>query len=372
MSSRPEVFRREREKTSAEAGIYRFPSQPYPHSILLVFEEFSYDIGYSNKGSQEYVKGLLNANKSNMTGRSSGIDVRSRRSVELPFPKQLQDSSSITLNGFGRDPLVEQAMNELSQVMNSGGGTLGGIPETLQGMGADLARSLGAAASGGFGGAVDSFASTLSNYGVKDVVGATRYLLQKVSPMLGEMGQSLNLAAGQVLNPRETLAFEGVQLRTHEFTWDLYPNNVDDSNQIKQIVNIMKRSVLPSTIDFAIGSFEIERAFLKYPHICKVYLIGVDPDAFPKFKPCLVSNLRVDYGAGGGVSMMKGGRPAGVSLSVSLQELAIETAQDYGEPPEPRISVEVDESRFLNNFGGLGPDAGMTDFVPGFDPETLA
>lgn len=347
MSSRPEVFRREREKTSAENGIFRFPSKPYPHSILLVFEEFSYRNGYSNKkGSpQEYIKGLLTAGVDGTGNRSSGVDIRTRRTVELPFPKQLQDSTGIQLNGFGRDPLVEKAMDELSDVMASSG-SLGNVPAALQGMGADLARALGSAASGGAGGAISSFASTLSNYGIQDVVGATRYLLQKASPMLGEMGQSLNLAAGQVLNPRETLAFEGVNLRTHDFTWELYPNNVADSDQIKKIVNIMKRSVLPSTVDFSLGGFaNFERAFLKYPHVCKVYLIGVDADAFPKFKPCLVSNLSVDYGAGGAVSMMKGGRPAGVTLSVSLQELSIETAQDYGEDPAETITVEADQSR---------------------------
>ena len=61
MSSRPEVFRREREQASAENGIFRFPSKPYPHSILLVFEEFNYRAGYSNKKGrpQEYIKGLL-------------------------------------------------------------------------------------------------------------------------------------------------------------------------------------------------------------------------------------------------------------------------------------------------------------------------
>lgn len=349
MSSRPEVFRRAEEKASAEANIYRFPSKPHPHTMLLVFEEFSYKLGYSDadNGPQEY----LNVSLSTVgtTGRTSGIDVRSRRSVELPFPKQLTDSSTLILNGFGRDPLAEKAMDQLAKVLDDSG-SLGGVSGALQGMGADLAQSLaGAMNGGGVGGAIDGFKSTLANYGVKDVVGATRYLLQKASPMLGEFGQSLNLAAGQVLNPRETLAFEGVNLRTHSFNWELFPSNVEDSEQIKKIINIMKRSVLPSTIDFSLGGFaNFQRAFLKYPHVLKIYLIGVDGDSFPTYKPAMVRNFTVDYGAGGGLSIMKGGKPSGVSISLEIEELSIETADDYGEEPVPTTTVAADEGRFNN------------------------
>ena len=346
MSSRPEVFRRAEEKASAEANIYRFPSKPHPHTMLLVFEEFSYKLGYSDtdNGPQEY----LNVSLSTVgtSGRTTGIDVRSRRSVELPFPKQLTDSSTLILNGFGRDPLAEKAMDQLAKVLDDSG-NLGGVSGALQGMGADLAKSLQAGMNGGVGGAIDGFKSTLANYGVKDVVGATRYLLQKASPMLGEFGQSLNLAAGQVLNPRETLAFEGVNLRTHSFNWELFPSNAEDSEQIKKIVNIMKRSVLPSTVDFSLGGFaNFQRAFLKYPHVLKIYLIGVDGDSFPTYKPAMVRNFTVDYGAGGGVSMMKGGRPAGVSISLEIEELSIETADDYGEEPVPTTTVAADEATF--------------------------
>lgn len=346
MSSRPEVFRRAEEKASAEANIYRFPSKPHPHTMLLVFEEFSYKLGYSSdKGDpQEYLNVSLAT--AGTTGRTSGIDVRSRRSVELPFPKQLSDSSSLILNGFSRDPLGEKAMNQLAKVFEGPEG-LGGLGGSFQGMGADLAKSLQGAMNGGVGGAIDSFKSTLANYGVSDAAGATRYLLQKAAPILGEFGQSLNLAAGQVLNPRETLAFEGVNLRSHSFNWELFPSNAEDSEQIKKIVNIMKRSVLPSTVDFSLGGFvNFQRAFLKYPHVLKIYLIGVDGDSFPTYKPAMVRNFTVDYGAGGGVSMIKGGKPAGVSISLEVEELSIETADDYGEDPVPTTVVAADKAAF--------------------------
>lgn len=362
MSSRPEVFRRDKEKESASANIYRFPSKPHPHTMLLVFEEFSYTTGYNQSGDQSYIRGLLSgaANNAGSRGRSSGITLRGQKSIELPFPKQLSDASDIVLNGFSRDPLAEKLANGLDSLMSGAGGQLGGVAGSLQGMGASLAQALGSAGSGG---GLEAFKSTLAAYGVEDVVGVTRYLMQKAAPVLGEFGQSLNLVQGQVLNPKETLAFEGVGLRTHQFNWDLYPSNNADSDMIKRIVNVMKRSVLPSTKDFSIGDpnslgVNFQRAFLKYPNICKIYLIGVDGHAFPKFKPAMVSNFTVDYGAAGQVSIMKGGKPAGVQIQLSLQELSIQTAQDYGEDEQEAQAVTgVDMDRFREEMNRPPPVA---------------
>ena len=375
MSSRPEVFRREQERLSASApGVYRFPDKPFPHTMLLVFEEYSYKTGYNQDGKQEYLKGLLNTGRTGSRGRSSGINLRTQRAVELPFPRQLVDSSDITLNGFSRDPIAEKLMNGLDNLNMESGGALGGVAGGLQQLGSDLSIALGSVMSGG--GNLDNFKSTLSAYGISDVMGVTRYLLQKAAPVLGEFGQSLNLVQGQVMNPKETLAFEGVGLRSHQFNWDLYPSNNADSDQIRRIVNIMKRSVLPNTKDFSIGGdngVNFERAFLKYPHVIKAYLIGVDQSSFPRFKPALATNLSVDYGAAGQVAIMKGGKPAGVQISLSMQELSIQTANDYGEEQAESTNLAgVDVDKFneqirVRNLPAAESDPEVTGILPG-DP----
>ena len=334
-SSRPEVYRREAEQQAAGSSIYRFPDKPFPHSILLVFKEYSYKKGF---GESQYAvgangtSGLLSALADSTGRRSSGIGVRNERTVELPFPKQLQDSTNITLNGISRDPLVEKATEYLNDVAMGGSGTLGDLPKNIQAAGAALAGlASGGGDSGGFTSAIGDVAKSIGATSNKDAALIARYLLQQASPLLGDIGASINLAAGQTLNPKETLVFEGVQLRSHTFTWELYPDNVRDSDQINNIINIMKRSVLPRTVSFEVGSFNFERAFLKFPFVVYTYLIGVDGGSFPKFKPAMVTNMTVDYNPGGSVSILKGGKPNGVTLSISMQELAIETAEDYGE-----------------------------------------
>ena len=334
-SSRPEVYRREAEAAAAGNSIYRFPDKPFPHSILLVFKEYNYKKGF---GESQYAvgangtSGLLSALSDSTGRRSSGIGIRNERTVELPFPKQLQDSTNITLNGISRDPLVEQATTYLNEVAMGGTGTLGDLPRNIQAAGASLAGLMGGGGdTGGFTAAISEVASSIGATSNQDAALIARYLLQQASPLLGDIGASINLAAGQTLNPKETLVFEGVQLRSHTFTWELYPDNTRDSDQINNIVNIMKRSVLPRTVSFEVGSFSFDRAFLKFPHVVYTYLIGVDGGSFPKYKPAMVTNMTVDYNPGGMVSILKGGKPNGVTLSISMQELAIETAEDYGE-----------------------------------------
>jgi hypothetical protein len=329
-TTRPESDRMRREREDASNGAFvRFPDKPFPHTMLLVFEEYNYENFASFKSSQtnrlqQY--GFLDGISSK--GRQSGVSLRSVKSVELPFPKQLQDSNALIVNGFQRDPLIEGLTQQISNFTKSGEGTLGDIPKQIQGYGAAAAKLTASMGGGNVNSAIRDALSAIGKTSTADAASASMYLLRKILP--DSIGRSVNLATGQVLNPRETLAFEGVQLKQHQFNWDLYPNNPQDSARIQEVINLFKRSVLPVTQDLGNGAAGIAEAFLRYPHICKIYLLGVDPEYYMKFKPAMVTSLNVDYGAGGTLGIMQGGRPAGVNISISLQELQIETANDYG------------------------------------------
>jgi c-di-GMP-binding flagellar brake protein YcgR len=79
-----------------------------------------------------------------------------------------------------------------------------------------------------------------------------------------------------------------------------------------------------------------------------MHLIGVDQEYFMKFKPAMVKSVTVDYGAGGTLAVMKGGRPAGVNIQITLQELQIETANDYGAVSLQPMNAQEPEELALN------------------------
>lgn len=333
-ADRPEhvMAAKAKELESASNNMLKFPARQQPHSLLMIFEKYSYKgfaDAYQNKQFNNSVGGLFQGLTSN---RQAGIGLRSTSSIELPFPKTLSDNLGLLYNDMQQNPLIESAALAAGDFFeNSGGGgnsTLRDIPQLLQNMGANGANAY--SGSGGMGKAIGALAASIAATGVSDATNVATYLLRKTLSKFPGVGESIDLARGQTINPRETLAFQGVNLKTHQFSWDLYPESESDSGRIKSIINTLKKNVLPVTRDVGTGSLAIKKAFLEYPHTCKMYLIGVDDEYFMQFKPCVIKSVNIDYGPGGGVAIMKGGKPAGVTLQLEMQELQIEKAEDFG------------------------------------------
>jgi len=268
----------------------------------------------------------------------------------LPFPKNLEDSVNLRIAGFERNKMGEYIGRALNSGMGGaslGDSTVRDIPKLIQELGRASAIGLsgasgGEGASGLLGGAMEGILNTkLSN-----MVGSANYFLR--SRMPGTLGSTIDNITGQTVNPRETLAFEGVDLKTHSFSWELYPSNKEDSELIKSIVKRIKQNALPTTQDIA----GIKRAFLQYPSTVDTYLLGVDPEHFIKYKTSMITDFSIDYGAGGIVAIAKGGKPAAVRLSMNIMELEIETADDHGvEPVVVNRPAQTDNAPSVNSGG---------------------
>ena len=360
-TTRPEYFRAE-ELSASAAGVLRFPDKPHPHTMLLVFKRYAYE-DFSN-GTFNRLQ-TTGSRTSSRSSRQSGISLRSTKTIELPFPKQLVDTTGLIVNNMQRDPLMESAATALTNFAKGGNSTLSDIPGLLQSGGADIAKAMaGGGNSAGLGAAINSVAEGIAQTSTYDAATIAQYLLRKMPLGIGDaLAPGMNLATGQAINPRETLNFEGVSLRSHQFDWDLYPSNQDDSERIREVVNAFKRFALPVTEDIGSGATSIARAFLRYPHICSAYLIGVNKDHFMQFKPSMIQNFTVNYAAGGQVGIMKGGKPQGVSISLQMQEMQIQTAEDYGaegvSPSEATALVDVNPANTITGgdqatSGGAG------------------
>jgi hypothetical protein len=339
-SKRPEQTIDNNERmNAAQSHLIRFPDKPFPHSMLMVFEDYSYD-GFKEKFGSTITNtsdGLISED------RASGVGIRSVNSIELPFPKQLQDNTGLIYNNMQQNPLIEGLVQTAIKASAGDGGAIGEIPKAIQNMGA-----MAGAATSGSTGTINSIIKSVTETSTADAASMTRFMLSKFIP--DSLAGAVNLSVGQSLNPRETISFEGVSLRTHTFQWDLYPDNPRDSQRIQDVIKALKLNVLPETVDIGTGSQGIKKAFLKFPRTCKIFLIGVDETFYMQFKPCMVTSMTVDYAAGGTLAVMAGGRPAGVQISLNLQELQIETAADYGAPSTTTDGVILDEEEVAMNF----------------------
>ncbi len=121
----------------------------------------------------------------------------------------------------------------------------------------------------------------------------------------------------------------------------------------------MKSHVLPKYS--VVGNFErtgrrsTDRALLKYPDLAFIRFNGIDPGFYFSFKPGLVSNISVDYNGGGGSghSILQGGRPSVVNLSLSFTEAQIHTSGQYKKGSDGHYSYYDPDIGRANDTGVL-------------------
>lgn len=135
-----------------------------------------------------------------------------------------------------------------------------------------------------------------------------------------EVKEAANYATEQSLglayNPNLTLVLGGPQLRTHQFTWTLAAKNFKESKAIKEIIQELRKAMLPSSADGFI---------YKYPNYA---LIRIHPknEFMYKFKPCVITGLSVNYSGAGYPSFMPGESagnhpPTIIELTIAFQEV---------------------------------------------------
>lgn len=337
--NRPQLAERQKKKNS----LLSFPSTPYPHGILLLFKEYDYS---QTTGSGSY--STLTSGIYQSLNQESGANVVNNQSIELPFPKSLSDQNGIKVNGFERSFAAERlssfAASALGGTVAGAGNAAAGAVKDAAGAGVDILsklKSVGENLNSPAG--RDKIKSDLMNtlnMSGQNVSQVLTYLMQNYS---GDIGRAMSAAGGAAVNPNETLAFEGVDLKSYTMQWDLFPENEQDSEGIKNIVTLIRQNILPSygSID---GLGDVNRALLNYPSVVFIELLGVDPSHWQRFKPCMISNVTVDYGGGGQVSILKGGKPVAVSLSITFNELSIHTKEDYPDSVQTEPQGEAEPS----------------------------
>lgn len=353
-TSRPEQIRARRENNGRLPGgaIYRFPEKPYPHGILFTFYKYNYQKFVSGIKT---ISGKVQAEESGL-GLIPEFTVSAQAesepliAVELPFPRSLRDMQGVRIDSFERDFLIERAT---SMFMGAGGDEgLGGAAKNAVGLVESALANVREFGKDPLGELTKAF-SSVSNLDSSKALAIASYIARNV--IAGDVARVVGAQSERVVNPQDTLSFNGVNLKEFTFEWDLFPSNRQDSENIKKIVKFIKSQMLPE-IDNVGSSPIFNRAFLKYPSVVEAQLLGVDASHFVQFKRAMVVNLEVDYSAasGGQVTIMQGGVPAAVKLSMTLRELAVHTSEEYS------MNITDDTS------------AGMTDFKPSIDVSGVA
>ena len=158
---------------------------------------------------------------------------------------------------------------------------------------------------------------------------ATSYAAAKA---LGSFGGNVTAegilarSTGQVLNSNMELLFQGVQLRSFNFSFNLAPRFDKEAIVVKQIIRTFKQSMAAKTSSGAGAGL-----FISSPEVFQLtYKSGNSKHPFlPSFKPCALVSMGVDYAASNVYATYEDATPVHMRLSLSFQELNPIYFDDY-------------------------------------------
>jgi hypothetical protein len=231
-----------------------------------------------------------------------------KRHIILPLPYQgLQDKN--TLN-YSQEETGQFVGGTLGTLGGTGGNALNALGGAAAAIGANVLRSI----TGATGDAINSATQRAT---------ANKFTPGGYNPGVKINKNLANMAPGTVQNPNLGLAFGGVELRTHTFSWSLTAKSAEESKMIADIINELRLMAMPRK------TFGSSYA-LSYPFIVDIVF---QPNLIKVSKlKCFLTEISVNYSGGDHLAFYRDtGAPVTVDLTLSFKERAILTADDYKE-----------------------------------------
>jgi len=232
-------------------------------------------------------------------------------SIILPIPQNISDSNS---TGWGEDSI------------NAAGAYAMGIYDTVA-KDSDFIRGLGNALRTA-GADIKNLAADAS---VKDALNS--FFASSAANLVPGTNTSFNgtlaRTSGQILNPNTELLFNGIKLRTFNFTFNLAPRSDDEALEIREIIRVLKTNMAPTTA----SAGNITGLFLKSPNVFQLeYKKGGGTHPYlNRFVVAALTNMQVNYTGSGTYATYNDGAPVHMIMTLSFQELSPVYAEEQRE-----------------------------------------
>jgi len=260
----------------------------------------------ANIGSHAMMFSFIKYNRN-----KSYVEGKIINNIQLPIPQELNEVYSASyqdaeLGTFGGEMLqAGLALSDaIENIQNTSGSKLS-MAATEGGKILDRARDL----------------STTAAVGLA--------LRRAVGGISNELGGVVDLAKGNIPNPHAALLFNGVNLRTHNFTWNLSPTNQKDEDKLLEIFNELKKHMHPTAKGITTSGGG--DSLLTYPDEVDITFMGSSSSLY-KIKRCVISALNINQAPNGAAFHAGTGNPVYYAVSMSLREVEIITRDDFTFP----------------------------------------
>lgn len=185
-----------------------------------------------------------------------------------------------------------------------------------------------------------SIASTLQTAAAAGSQGLVTSILDKLPGLGGGAAQFTQNGFGKILNPYVEQVFGGVGMRTFNFNWKLVPRNDAETRAIKNILQVLRGRSLPdyaaklglSSNSGSLDSGNISDRWLTVPHVFRLHWKNGDNgqriDSLPKIKPCVMTDIQINYTPDNIWATYEGANPVAYDMTLGFTETEIITSQE--------------------------------------------
>ena len=230
--------------------------------------------------------------------------------IILPIPQNIQDNNGVT---WGEDKLNDFAawgLTQISGAMNED--KIWGENSMFSSIGNSM-KQLGDTTKGARGKQIIEYFKLTAAAAAANALGAN------VS-----IGSLLSRTTGQVINQNVEMLFNGVQVRSFNFQWDLAPRNDKETDTIKGIIRILKQRSAAKMTKANLG-------FLNAPDVFRLKYMkgGVSHPFLNSFKISALKNMTMNYTGSGTYATYEDGTPVHMQLGLTFTELNPIYAEDH-------------------------------------------
>ena len=226
-------------------------------------------------------------------------------SITLPIPSSLIDSQSVDYNSNQTlSPIVGAAMDSAVQGYNSAQGAIQAAASTALGALAGGVKGSGAQA-------LDSLNALGNAAGLPNI--ANQFLQ----------------AGGLAVNPYLTVLFQAPVFKRHTFSWKFIPNNLQETQTLKFILNKFRYHQLPDSNQATAGTL------LQYPDMC---IPVISPSGYVySFKHCVIESAEANYAPGATPGFKTSNAPSAYQLTLRLLEIEYWLKKDFYNTIDPNL-----------------------------------
>lgn len=134
------------------------------------------------------------------------------------------------------------------------------------------------------------------------------------------LNSAIDIALNNTPNPHTTITFNGVNLRAFQFSWRFSPNNINDSDELKNLIYTLKSKSLPR---------KQGELLLKFPDFVRLKIYPKVLNDMFNFRTMVLDSVTVNYAPSGNISFYRDDMPTEVEVVMSLREIDIQTSEDY-------------------------------------------